>query len=324
MKRCKTIWRSCLAAVILAAALSAQAAATAPSYLIPGGSTVGIKMYTQGLVITELVGGSAAARAGLKKGDTILEADGKAVDSAQALTDCLRAGRDVVLTVMRDGKRAEFLVSPSQTENGCRLGVYIRDSIAGIGTVTYYDPLTGAFGALGHGVNDLTGSRLLPLEKGFIVSSSVAGVKKGCRGTAGQLHGVFDVTQALGTVEKNTERGLFGTMATIPNRTALPVADSAQVKTGAASILSNVDGTTVEEYAVHIDKLYPNAENGRNLLLTVTDERLLEKTGGIVQGMSGSPIIQDGKLIGAVTHVLVNDPTRGYGIFIENMLEAAG
>ena len=303
MKRCKTIWRSCLAAAVLAAALHAQAAAALPAYLIPGGNTVGIKMYTQGLVITELSDGSAAKRAGLKKGDTILEVDGKAVDSAQVLTDCLQAGQDVVLTVLRDGKQAEFLVAPVQTENGYKLGVYIRDSIAGIGTVTYYDPLTGAFGALGHGVNDLSGTRLLSMQKGFVVPSSVDEVRKGSRGAAGQLHGEFDVTRALGTVEKNTARGLFGTMASIPNRTALPVADSTQIKTGEASILSNVDGTTVEEYAVHIDKLYPNAENGRNLLLTVTDERLLEKTGGIVQGMSGSPIIQDGKLVGAVTHV---------------------
>ena len=225
------------------------------------------------------------------------------MDSAQVLTDCLQEGQDVVLTVLRDGKQAEFLVAPVQTENGYKLGVYIRDSIAGIGTVTYYDPLTGAFGALGHGVNDLSGTRLLSMQKGFVVPSSVDEVRKGSRGAAGQLHGEFDVTRALGTVEKNTARGLFGTMASIPNRTALPVADSTQIKTGEASILSNVDGTTVEEYAVHIDKLYPNAENGRNLLLTVTDERLLEKTGGIVQGMSGSPIIQDGKLVGAVTHV---------------------
>lgn len=324
MKRCKTIWRSCAAAVMLAIALHAQAAAAAPAYLIPGGNTVGIKLYTQGLVITDLADGSAAQSAGLKKGDTILEIDGKSVDTAQALSDALQSGTEVVLRVQRDGRQAEFLVTPAKTEDGYRLGAFIRDSIAGIGTVTYCDPLTGAFGALGHGVNDLSGTHLLPLEKGFIVPSSVSEVRKGCRGTAGQLHGVFDVTQALGTVEKNTERGLFGTLTQIPSRTALPVAQGEQVKTGEASILSNVDGTAVEEYAVRIDKLYPDAQNGRNLLLTVTDERLLEKTGGIVQGMSGSPILQDGKLVGAVTHVLVNDPARGYGIFIETMLDAAG
>ena len=322
MKRCKTIWRSCLAAVILTASLYAQAAAALPAYLIPGGNTVGIQMYTKGLVITELSDGSAAARAGLKKGDTILEVDGKTVDSAQTLTEGIQSGQNVVLTVQRDGKQAEFLVVPEQTENGYRLGIYIRDSIAGIGTVTYYDPLTGEFGALGHGVNDLSGTRLLAMQKGILVASSVDEVRKGSRGTAGQLHGAFDVTRIIGTVEQNTARGLFGTMLNVPKRTALPVADSAQVKTGEASILSNVSGTTVEEYTVNIDRIFPDAKNGRNLLLTVTDKRLLEKTGGIVQGMSGSPIIQDGKLIGAVTHVLVNDPARGYGIFIENMLEA--
>lgn len=324
MKRWKTITRGGFAAVVLALALQVQAAAGAPKYLIPGGSTVGIKLYTPGLVITELAEDSAAGRAGLKKGDTILKADGEAVDSAEALTDAVQTGKKLVLTVLRDGKEAEFLVTPAKTADRYQLGVFIRDSIAGIGTLTYCDPVTGEYGALGHGVNDLTGSQLLPLEKGYLVPSRVVEVRKGTRGAAGQLHGAFDAQQTLGSVEKNTGRGIFGTLSQIPARTALPVADSGAVQTGEASILSNVDGTAVEEYAVRIDKLYPEADNGRNLLLTVTDERLLEKTGGIVQGMSGSPILQNGQIIGAVTHVLVNDPTRGYGIFIENMLDAAG
>lgn len=322
MKRHQTIWRVWLIAAVCALTLSMQALA-APAYLIPGGNTIGIKLYTQGLVITEIEDDSAAQRAGLKKGDTILKVDGADADSAQMLTQAVQSGADVVLTIVRDGRQAQYLIAPSHTDGGYRLGAVVRDSIAGIGTVTYYDPQSGSFGALGHGVNDGTLTRLLPLETGFVVPSSVASVEKGSRGAAGQLHGVFDVTRALGTVEKNTERGLFGSMVQLPDRAALPVAGSDEVKTGQASILSNVEGTQVEEYTVRIDKLYPDADNGRNMLLTVTDERLLERTGGIVQGMSGSPVIQDGRIVGAVTHVLVNDPSRGYGILIENMLDAA-
>lgn len=324
MKRWKTAARSALAAVVLALALQVQSFAAAPRYLIPGGSTVGIKLYSKGLVITELTDDSAAGRAGLKKGDTILKADGIDVASAQALTDAVQTGRQLVLTVLRDGKEAEFLVTPEKSNERYQLGIFIRDSIAGIGTLTYCDPVTGEYGALGHGVNDLSGAQLLPLEKGYLVPSRVVEVRKGTRGAAGQLQGVFDGKQTLGSVERNTDRGIFGTLEKIPSKVALPVASSETVKAGEASILSNVDGETVEEYAVRIDKLYPEADNGRNLLLTVTDERLLSKTGGIVQGMSGSHILQNGCLIGAVTHVLVNDPTRGYGIFIETMLDAAG
>ena len=148
----------------------------------------------------------------------------------------------------------------------------------------------------------------------------MAEVRTGTRGTPGELHGSFDVSTALGSVSQNETHGIFGTLNASPAHEAVPVADSTQVRTGAATILANVDGAEVTEYSVRIERLYPQAENGRNLLITVTDERLLEKTGGIVQGMSGSPILQDGRLVGAVTHVLVNRPEQGYGIFMQTML----
>ena len=150
-------------------------------------------------------------------------------------------------------------------------------------------------------------------------------VQKGARGAPGLLKGAFDTSTTLGTVEKNTEHGIFGTTrCALGDGAALPVADRSEIHTGKATILSNVNNTSVQEYEVEITKLFPTEEtSGRNLLLTITDSRLLRTTGGIVQGMSGSPILQDGKLVGAVTHVLVNDPPRGYGIFIENMLQAA-
>lgn len=311
-----------ISAFFLAAALSVQVFAL-PKTLIPGGCTVGIKLCTKGLVITGFEKNSAAQTAGLRKGDIIVQVDGEAVHTAAALRDSLEK-EQVILTVLRDGREAEFCVKPVSTDSGMRLGAYIRDSMAGIGTVTYYDPDTGSFGALGHGVNDVDTAILMPLEAGVVVQSSVADVQKGKSGTPGELKGKFNVDAILGEVEANTEHGIFGTLTTPVTGKPLPVAEASEVEPGAAAILANISGQEVESYAVEILKIYPHADDtGRNMLLQIADQRLLNATGGIVQGMSGSPIIQNGKLVGAVTHVLVNDPTMGYGIFIENMLDAA-
>ena len=308
-----------LTAVCLALACSLSAAAL-PKTLIPGGCTVGVKLYTQGLVVTGFESRSAAKAAGLKKGDVIIQVDGEAVHTAAALRECLEE-EQVILKILRNGREAEFCVRP----NGNQIGAYVRDSLAGIGTVTYYDPDTGAFGALGHGVSDSETKVLLPVEAGVVVQSSVADVKKGRDGAPGELKGSFDVSTILGKVERNAERGIFGTLDVPIPGTPLPVAEAGEAEPGPAEIWANVDGQEVRSYSVEILRIYPHAdETGRNMLLEVTDPDLLYATGGSVQGMSGSPIIQDGKLVGAVTHVLVNDPTRGYGIFIENMLEAAG
>lgn len=310
------------AAVCAALVLTAEAAA-APRMLIPGGTTIGIKLDTQGVVVTGFAAGSSAQRAGIQKGDVIVEVDGAAVHTAAALQESLD-GETVVLTVLRNGKEAEFCVTPSRTEEGARLGAYVRDSVAGIGTVTYYDPNTGAFGALGHGVNDAETSILMPLEAGVVIRSSVANVEQGAVGRPGELKGVFNVREILGEVETNTNFGIFGHLTVPVAGTPLAVASPEEAETGPAQILANVSGSEVRAYAVEIEKIFLDAEDtGRNLLLRVTDPDLLARTGGIVQGMSGSPILQNGKILGAVTHVLVNDPTQGYGIFLENMLDAA-
>ena len=307
-----------LMAACLALACSLSAAAL-PKTLIPGGCTVGVKLYTQGLVVTGFESRSAAKAAGLKKGDVIIQVDGEAVHTAAALRECLEE-EQVILKILRNGREAEFCVRP----NGNQIGAYVRDSLAGIGTVTYYDPDTGAFGALGHGVSDSETKMLLPVEAGVVVQSSVADVKKGRDGAPGELKGSFDVSTILGKVERNAERGIFGTLDVPIPGTPLPVAEAGEAEPGPAEIWANVDGQEVRSYSVEILRIYPHAdETGRNMLLEVTDPDLLSATGGIVQGMSGSPIIQNGKLIGAVTHVLVNDSAKGYGIFIENMLDAS-
>ena len=229
----------------------------------------------------------------------------------------------VTVEITRNGKNSQLKITPQITRDGPRLGVYLRQGITGIGTVTWYDPQTGQFGTLGHGVNDCSGN-LLPMESGYVYRARVMAVKKGKIGEPGQLIGALESPEPAGTLTANTPRGVFGTSQDGWDEKAVEVANAQEVKTGDAVIRSTVSGNTVREYSVKIMKIYPKTRTaGRNLLLKITDPALLEATGGIVQGMSGSPILQDGKLIGAVTHVLVNDPTMGYGILIENMLDAA-
>ena len=314
--------RTILAAVF-AFVLALQALAASPDELIPVGKTIGIELKTQEVTVmgfSETV--HAAETAGLKKGDILETIDGKPVTSASQVSQLLKAA-PVRVTVLRGGKRQEFYIVPERVDGTCYLGILVKDTMAGIGTVTYYDPNTGEYGALGHGVSDKKTEQLVPMASGRVVQSSVVDVQKGREGKPGALRGVLESTE-LGTVERNTNVGIFGTMEPFATQsTALPVAESWEVEPGEAQILSNVTGTETSSYTVRIEQVDANDSRCRNLLLRVTDPALIDRTGGIVQGMSGSPIIQNGKLVGAVTHVLVNEPTMGYGILIENMLNAA-
>ena len=315
------------AALLVLLLLSGQCLAAMPSALVPVGEAVGLRLNAKGVAIAgfEEEQPSPAEKAGLRKGDVILKVNGQEISSLEELSELLKQGGRMNLEVERDGQKLRFQVVPRLEGDTYRLGCYVRDGISGIGTVTYYDPETGCFGALGHGVSDPQTHELLPIRDGSVVDAQVTEVQKGCAGTPGALRGSFETGTVLGSIEKNTDCGLFGVMDTSLQGEALPVAEKQQVQLGAATIRSNVQGDEVREYAVTIEQIEADEDaHGRNLLLRVIDPVLLEQTGGIVQGMSGSPIIQDGKLIGAVTHVLVNDPTRGYGIFIENMLEVAG
>ncbi len=313
-----------LIALVMACCLLVPVHGAAPEELTAVGKTVGIRLQEDGVTITGFTEDSCAADSGLQVGDRIVKINAAEVASAVDVRSLIASGGEFAVTVERDGKTAEYLLEPEEKDGAYVLGIKIRDSIAGIGTVTYYDRESGKFGALGHGVCESDNGKLLQMAEGEVIPSTVANVEKGRRGHAGQLQGEFNSGVTLGTVEQNTSRGIFGTMqAGQELGTVCPVGEKTDVTTGAATIRSNVSGDAVSEYDVEILKLYP-AETERNMLLKVTDAELLDQTGGIVQGMSGSPIIQDGKLVGAVTHVLVNDPTRGYGIFIENMLDAVG
>ena len=308
--------------IILICATTASATQT----LIPGGQVIGLQLGDGTVTVADFDAtlGTAAKAAGLAQGDRLLKIDDTAIRSAEDVRTALsRSDGQVTLSVSRGSKTKTLTLEPPLTDEGPRLGVYLRQGTTGLGTVTYYKPDTGAYAALGHGVNNQNG-QLLTLRSGSVYNAEIFSVKKGKAGTPGQLLGSVTNTEALGTVEKNTNQGVFGTAQLALNEEPLPVAASTEVRTGSAVIRSTVEGNTLREYSVEILKIYPNAtERTRNMLLKVTDPALLATTGGIVQGMSGSPIIQDGKLVGAVTHVLVNDPTTGYGIFIENMLDAA-
>ena len=310
-----------------------QAAALEAKTLVPVGRTVGIKLFSEGVVVIGLAevetahGVSAPGEAcGLRVGDVIAEANGTEVRSSEQFASLIQCGGTVELEICRDGEEMTLAAKPALGEDGTyRLGAWIRDSMAGIGTVTFYDPATGTFGALGHGVTDCDTGLLMPLGDGSVMASTVKAVKKGSAGEPGELKGSFDVSHDTGTLHSNTEQGLFGVMeaAYAPKGAALPVASSQEIQVGSATIHSNVTGDSVEEYSIEILRVMEDSPV-QNLLLRVTDDRLIQRTGGIVQGMSGSPIIQNGKIVGAVTHVMVNDPTKGYGIFIKNMLSAAG
>ena len=295
--------------------------AEAARQLIPVGRIVGLELHNQTVTVAAFAENSPAEAAGVKAGDRLLSIDRQPITCAADVRAALdRSHGTVTLTLQRSDTLHTLQIAPAITDQGPQLGIYLRQGITGIGTVTYFDPETCQFGALGHGVNTPDG-QLLQLTDGLAYPAGVSRIRKGASGDPGQLMGSLTGSAPLGTIRRNTPQGIFGTAHTPFSGTPLPLGTPTP---GPAVILSTVQGDAPAQYTVEILKIYSeNRHAGRNLLLQITDPALLQATGGIVQGMSGSPIIQDGKLVGAVTHVLVNDPTTGYCIFIENMLEAA-
>ena len=274
--------------------------------LIPVGEVIGLALRDDTVTIAAFdeTLGSAAKAAGVEIGDQILSIDGKVVQSTEDVRIALEQSDGTInMAVSRDGAQKSYQLMPEISPGGPKLGLYLRQGITGVGTVTYYDPDTGTFGTLGHGVNGADG-KLLQMTRGNAYSARVLTVRRGRAGEPGQLMGAVESEDSIGILTANTDRGVFGVTQVGWEGNSVSVAAPEEVKTGAATIRSTVNGNEVREYSVEILKIYPKSrQNGRNLLLRVTDPVLLEATGGIVQGMSGSPIIQDGKLVGAVTHV---------------------
>ncbi|MED9882787.1 MAG: SpoIVB peptidase [Blautia sp.] len=301
------------------------------------GNTVGIYMETEGVLIidtgeimTEQGTSQDPAKNIVKPGDYIVAFNEQKVTSKQELIEDISHldGDDVTLDLLREGQEVPVSLTPVKDTNGdYKLGIWVRDNTQGIGTLTFVDK-EGNYGALGHGISDVDTGELLHISEGSLYQAEVLGIQKGESGSPGELSGLirYEPGRVLGNIDINSKNGIYGHISAGKEGMFLkkmPVAYKQELKTGPASLLCCVNGK-VQEYQAEITRIDMNHEDtNKSFVLHVTDPELLEATGGIVQGMSGSPIIQDGKLVGAVTHVLVNDPTRGYGIFIENMLEAA-
>lgn len=301
--------------------------------LEPGGTPFGVKLFTEGVVVigfgdVATAHGSVcpAREAGIEKGDIVITVDGKRVTGNADLSSIVASseGGRLEITLTRDGEKRTIYVSPANAKDGSgfKIGMWVRDSSAGIGTLTYYNPETDTVAGLGHGVTDADAEIVLPVQKGELVAVTVTGVDKGQVGAPGELKGSFHNERPFASLCYNCPSGVFGRVtAERESPTLLPIALKQEIVRGEAQILCTVEGDEPKYYSAEILSVNLSEKAlTQNIVLKVTDRELLEKTGGIVQGMSGSPIIQNGRIVGAVTHVFVNDPTRGYGIFIENML----
>ena len=307
-----------------------------PKVLVPGGQSLGVAVETEGLVV---VGSSdlgtvtsPARKAGIQPGDVIRAVDGTPVSRSEQLTELLEAGKAARVTVARDGETMDLDVTPAidPRDEVCKMGVWVRQSTAGVGTLTFYDPESHGYGALGHAITDVDTGIAFPVGEGAVYENEVVQITRGAEGKPGELTGAFfEQEVVLGEIERNTDYGIFGGAedaltdgALYPE--GLPVGTRSDIHTGSAQLLTTLDGGKVEAFDCEIEKLYDQSEPAtRSMVVRITDPELLERTGGIVQGMSGSPILQDGRIVGAVTHVFVSDPTRGYGVYIEWMLDAA-
>ncbi|HZK02164.1 MAG TPA: SpoIVB peptidase, partial [Anaerovoracaceae bacterium] len=306
--------------------------------LIPGGQPVGVKMNVKGVLVVGLEEITTdngdkvnpGLEAGLEIGDSILAINSEPVDSHEEVKKAINKQKGQVrLKISRRGEIRYFKIEPvkSKTDGLYKIGVWVRDKTAGLGTLTFYDPESHQFGALGHAITDPDTGDILKIRKGELLSASVESVKQGASGTPGEIRGVFyEEDEPLGDLGLNTEYGIFGTLyKPITNpliNEPIAIGFQNQVEEGPAWILTTIDGKKTEMYSINIEKINKQIKpSTKSMIISVTDPRLVKRTGGIVQGMSGSPIIQNNRLVGAVTHVFVNDPLKGYAIFIEWMLQ---
>ena len=306
--------------------------------VIPLGNLAGVKLYTNGVLVvgmSEIEGTDKNKykpyeNTGIEEGDMIVSIDEKNISSTNDLISTVNEskGKELEVKYVRDGKAQECSITPIQTNNNeYKLGLWVRDSAAGVGTVTFYEPSTKMFGALGHGITDIDTEELIDIAKGEFITTKSLAITKGEKGNPGKIQGSIEKQQNIGEIYKNTNFGIYGKInnisaLNIDMTNEMEVAYREEIKEGKAYILCSLENGKPEKYEIEIEKIYLNNNyNNKSMLIKVTDERLLEKTGGIIQGMSGSPIIQSGKFIGAITHVLVNNPQEGYAIFGDLMIK---
>ena len=303
--------------------------------IVPLGNTIGLKLYSSGVLVigmTEIEGQKPYENSGIEEGDLITYINNKQITTTQELVECVNnsAGNLVYITYIRDGQEYETCIEPIATSNNeYKLGLWVRDGAAGIGTATYYDPSTEKFAALGHGIVDSDTEKLISIESGELVTTNVINIEKGEEGKPGQIKGTVASGETLGDVYSNTEFGIYGKITNrnklnINLENSLEVARREEIEEGEAKVILTLEDGIRKEYSIEIKKIYiNNNKDNRSMIIKVTDESLLNLTGGIVQGMSGAPIIQNGKFVGAVTHVFVNNPTEGYAVFGDLMIKTS-
>ncbi|MDK2918925.1 MAG: stage sporulation protein [Candidatus Petromonas sp.] len=307
--------------------------------VIPGGHSIGVKLNTKGVLIVgleEIIGVDGknynpGYDGGLRIGDSIIEIEGERVKDSNHVIEIINKykGEKLDIKARRNNEIMSFKIKPvkSQRYNEYKIGLWVKDETAGVGTLTFYDPNTKIYGALGHAISEAETGQILSVGKGEILKSRVVSIKQGKKGSAGEIRGIFlETTEPLGTLDKNTDYGIYGKMYKEPRNSVynkpMEIGLQHEIELGRAKILTTVDDNQIKAYDIVIEEINRQRKpDNKSMIIRITDKELLAKTGGIVQGMSGSPIIQNKKVIGAVTHVFINDPTKGYGIFIEWMLK---
>lgn len=295
-------------------------------YIIPGGENIGIEIKATGVVVVgtyEIEGTSPAKEASIEVGDIIKKVNGTEITNIDELVKAINGKQgSVSITYERNHKENETNLSIYQEDGVYKTGLYVKDSITGIGTLSYIDPETKLFGALGHEIVEANSGQLLEVKDGKIVNSKVTNIERSENGNPGSKNAELNYEEVKGIINENTSSGIFGNFTeTLPDRKKYKVASIDEIQKGEAKIMTVIEGQEIKEYTINIIKINKKDKNHKNILFEITDQELLNRTGGVVQGMSGSPIIQGDYIIGAVTHVVVDNPTKGYGIFITSMLE---
>lgn len=301
--------------------------------VIPMGNAIGMKLYTDGVLVvgmSEIEGKKPYENSGIKEGDRIVQIEKKAIDNTEDLMEAVNkcSGKEISVKYIRDNTTITTSIKPIKNSgNQYKIGLWVRDAAAGVGTLTFYEPSSGMFGTLGHGIIDVDTSELIKIANGELVTTNILNITKGKKGDPGEIRGTIESGHTIGNIDKNTSFGVFGTLNKTPyiniqNNDEIEVALREEIKIEDAQIICELENGKREKYNIKIQKVFlNNNKDNKSMLIKITDEKLLEKTGGIIQGMSGAPIIQNGKFIGAVTHVLVNDPTIGYGVFADIMIK---
>lgn len=301
--------------------------------VVPMGNAIGMKLYTAGVLVvgmSEIEGKKPYENSGIKEGDRIIQINQNQIDNTDDLMKAVNKsdGNNISIKYVRDEKTITTSIKPlKNSSNEYKIGLWVRDAAAGVGTLTFYEPSSGMFATLGHGIMDIDTAELIKIANGELVTTNILSINKGTKGNPGEIRGTIEAGHTIGSISKNTKFGVFGTINKTPylntsNTNEVQVALREEIKTGKAQIICEIENGKKEYYDIEIQRIFiSNNKDNKSMLIKVTDKKLSEKTGGIIQGMSGAPIIQNGKFVGAVTHVLVNDPTIGYGVFADIMLK---